>query len=140
MTRNEVITYLEQYGVCCNKILILQEQLDALHDIEQSPKIQQLSDMPKGSLSDRDLSDIMVRIEQLQEKIDDRIVTSIKIQLEIEEYIVRNIDDPIEAAIIRKRYIELKHWSLIAREMKYSVSHAKNVRTKCIKKLKVSTK
>ena len=119
MTNGEKKEYLLRYGVAQQRIRNLREQLRSIREIEESAKIQQLSDMPKGIGKKKDLSDLVVRIEKLQQKIEDAITESLQIRTEIEENILR-IADGDEFAILRMRYIELLKWEKIAVRMKYS--------------------
>jgi hypothetical protein len=138
MTTYEVMDYLNRYRDCCKRIVQLQEQLEGLREVEQSAKIQQLSDMPKGSARDSDLSDVLVKIENLQDKIDDKIVESLSIRLDIESLIV-DLDSPEEADVLRMKYIELKPWKVIASEVNYSIQSAKRYHRSAIEKLQVKT-
>lgn len=119
MENEEKKEYLLQYGKACKRIKNLKEQLISLREVEQSAKIQQLSDMPKGSGRDKDLSDLMVRIEKLREKINDEIMRSARIRTMIEEDILE-IEDADQARVLRMRYIELLQWEEISDRMKYS--------------------
>lgn len=122
MTNEERKQYLLRYGVIRKRIRNLKEQLVSLQQVKKSAKTQQLSDMPKGSSRQKDLSDLMVKIEKLQEKINDEITESLKIKVEIEEGIL-NMEDEDESTVLRMRYIELMDWTRISYEMKYSKRH-----------------
>ena len=122
MTNEERKQYLLRYGVIRKRIRNLKEQLVSLQQVKKSAKTQQLSDMPKGSSRQKDLSDLMVKIEKLQEKINDEITEPLKIKVEIEEGIL-NMEDEDESTVLRMRYIELMDWTRISYEMKYSKRH-----------------
>lgn len=119
MSNDEKKEYLNGYKYACRKILCSKEQLDALVETEQSAKIQQLSDMPKGGGRQSDLSDVLVSIERLQNMIDDKIVESLRIKVDIESKIF-NVEEPDEARLLRLRYIDFKTWEEIACLMHYS--------------------
>lgn len=138
MSNEEKKEYLLRYKVIKKRIRNLKEQLISLRQVEESAKIQQLSDMPKGSSRQKDLSDLMVRIEELQEKINDEIVKSLKIKVGIEESIL-NIKDEDESAVLRMRYIELMDWIRISHEMKYSKRHTLRIHDNALKNLKMAT-
>ncbi len=129
--------YLTGYRKACKKIESLKEQLESLQEIEQSVKSQQLSDMPKGSNRHQDLSDLMVKLEDLQAQIADAITESCKIKLEIEEALWK-LEDPEEARILRFRYIYFMDWEELGGMMGYSPRQAQRIHKDAIKKLKMS--
>ncbi len=129
--------YLTGYRKACKKIESLKEQLESLREIEQSVKSQQLSDMPKGNNRHQDLSDLMVKLEDLQAQIADAIMKSCKIKLEIEEALWK-LKDPEEARVLRFRYIYFAKWEEISKVMCYSRSQIKRIHEKAIKNLKMN--
>lgn len=120
MSIEEKKEYLNSYRNVRKRIINLREQLESLREIERSAKSQQLSDMPKGGGSgQQDLSDLMVKIEELREKISDKIWEANKIRVNIEDTIA-SIQNADEQRVLRMRYIELKGWDEISIEMEYS--------------------
>ena len=111
--------YLNSYKKLCNKIRSLEEQIESLREVEQSAKISKLSDMPRGSNNQQDLSDYIVRLEKLIEELFKLKLEKDKRRLEIEECISK-MEDGLECDILRKRYIELKKWEQICIEIDYS--------------------
>lgn len=77
----------------------------------------QITDMPKNH-KQRDLSDLMPKLERLQNKIGDRIDKSITLRNEIEDSI--SSLEPAERVLMRLRYIEGLTWEQVAVEMHYS--------------------
>jgi len=110
--------YLNSYKKLCNKLKSLEDQLQSLRETEESAKIPSISDMPKAH-NQTDLSDVMVRIEEVYTKIVRLRAVCIKRKLEIEDRIA-DMPDGIEADILRKRYIEFKPWEQICIEIGYS--------------------
>ena len=129
--------YLTGYRKACKKIESLKEQLESLREIEQSIRSQQLSDMPKGSNRHQDLSDLMVKLEDLQAQIADAITESCKIKLEIEEALWK-LEDPEEARVLRFRYIYFMTWEEVSGIMGYGVRQSRRIHDEAIKKLKMS--
>lgn len=127
--------YLAGYRKACKKIESLKEQLESLLEIEQSVRSQQLLDMPKGSNRHQDLSDLMVKLEDLQAQIADAITDSCKIKLEIEEMLWK-LDDPEEARVLRFRYIYFMTWEEISETMNYSNRQIHYIHKNAIKNLK----
>ena len=129
--------YLTGYRKACKKIESLKEQLESLREIERSIKSQQLSDMPKGSNHHQDLSDLMVKLEDLQAQIADAIMDSCKIKLEIEEALWK-LDDPEEARVLRFRYIYFMTGREISSTMSYSPRQIWRLHDNAIKNLKMA--
>lgn len=129
--------YLTGYRRACKKIESLKEQLESLREIERSIKSQQLSDMPKGNHHHQDLSDLMVKLEDLQAQIADAITDSCKIKLEIEEALWK-LDDPEEARVLRFRYIYFMTGREISSTMSYSPRQIWRLHDNAIKNLKMA--
>lgn len=139
MNNKEKKEYLLQYGKACRRIKNLKEQLVSLLEVEQSAKIQQLSDMPKGSSRGKDLSDLMVRIEKLREKINNEIIRSVKIRTIIEEAIFE-IEDADQMEVLRLRYIELLQFKEIIDRMKYSEAQVYKIHGNALTNIKLRVK
>ena len=127
--------YLTGYRKACKKIESLKEQLGSLREIEQSVKSQQLSDMPKGGNRHQDLSDLMVKLEDLQVQIADAIMVSCRIKLEIEGSLWK-LEDPEEARVLRFRYIYFMDWEEISGIMGYSTRQSRRIHDEAIKNFK----
>jgi len=110
--------YLKSYKNLCAKLKSLENQLQSLRELEKSAKVQKLSDMPKGT-KQMDLSDYIVKIEEVYTKIVRLKAESLERRLEIESRIAE-MGNGIEADILRKRYIEFKPWEQICIEIGYS--------------------
>ncbi len=128
--------YLRQYTRSQKRIDNLKEQLLSLKETEQSVRSQQMSDMPKGSSRDKDLSDLMVKIEELNKKIKDEMIRSAKTKIAIEEDIfsLRNED---EARVLRMRYIESRQWEEIENRMKFSRRQVLYIHGRALNNLKI---
>ena len=127
--------YLMNYKKVYKKIESLKEQLDSLREVEQSIRSQQLSDMPKGGNRHQDLSDLMVKLEDLQTQIADAITESCRIKLEIEEALWK-LEDAEEARVLRFRYIYFAKWEEISKTMSYSRKQIQRIHQKAIQNLK----
>ncbi len=128
--------YLHQYIQAKKGIDDLKKQLSSLQEVEMSAKSQQLSDMPRGSSYNGDLSDLMVRIEKLKEKIQKEIKRSIEIRVTIEESIFE-IPNKDEAKLLRMKYIELMGWKEIALKMHFSRTQIYNIHKNALKNIKI---
>ena len=131
MKNEEKKEYLNEYKYACKKLGALQEQLESIREVEQNAKVQTLSDMPKGS-SQRDLSDLLVRIENLEEKIDKAMMKCLEKKLEIEEAL-NCIQDEDEARVLRYRYIRFMKWEEIGKKMDYSIRQVLYIHGRALK-------
>lgn len=118
--------YLWGYRKACKRLAVLEEQLVSIQQVEASAKTQQLSDMPKGGGHQADLSDLMVKIEKIQRKMDATKVEAMRVKVDIELKIAE-MADPDEQMVLRMRYIEGKKWNYISEKMKYSWRQVINI-------------
>lgn len=110
--------YLNSYKEKTEKLRSLEEQLRGLHEIETSAKAQNYSDMPKGN-KQTDLSDFIVRLENLESKVMKQKYECMDIRLNIMNSIC-DMSKGIESTILYKKYIEFKQWEQICIEVGYS--------------------
>lgn len=110
--------YLKSYRNLCKKLESLEEQLQSLREVEQSAKVQSISDMPRGS-KQLDLSDYIVKLDVVFTKIIRTRADCFKRKLEIESRIA-DMPDGIESDILHKRYLEFKPWEQICVDVGYS--------------------
>lgn len=128
--------YLNQYKNIMVKISSLEEQKMSLMESMRYAKSIEYSDMPKGSRKQSDLSDYIVRLDDLIDKIDTRKLECENLRLDIEDKIV-DIECGIESDILRKRYIELKSWETICIEIGYSWKQTHRYHGAALKNLKI---
>ena len=104
--------YLRQFLECKKAALRIEEQIKEIELNEMCPSIQ-YSDMPKGSGSQKDLSDYMAKKEELLQELYraryKRIITYTDIFKRIE--MLKSED---ERAILTERYINGYKWEKIA--------------------------
>ena len=136
MSNEEKKKYLNRYRESGRKIINLQEELQALREVEQSAKIQQLSDMPKGSGRQQDIAVVLIGIEKLQKRVDDEIIKSVNVRVEIENTLL-NVSDAQEAKVLRLRYIELMKWEEICVQMNYSWKQIHRVHKRALENLEI---
>jgi Protein of unknown function (DUF1492). len=73
--------------------------------------------MPKSGRQ-MDLSDYMIKVDEIFTKIVRKRSECLKRKIEIES-IITDLDDGIESMILHKKYIELKSWEQICIEIDY---------------------
>lgn len=111
--------YLNEYKRISLKIISLEEQEATIRAEMESAKNQEISDMPRGGGGKSDLSDYMVRLERIQQKIAQKKAELRLKRLEIEEKII-NIQDGQQSEVIRLRYLELLGWKEIRSKLDVS--------------------
>ncbi len=128
--------YLNRYRQAVRKYNSLQEQEKQLRSQIDGPKAIEYSDMPKAH-KQTDLSDYMVRLERILDRIANEKNEMQKIQLEIEEKII-DVMDGEQSRILYLRYIQFMKWEDICVEMGYSWRQIHNIHSKALNNLKIS--
>ncbi|MFR4030564.1 MAG: hypothetical protein ACLTZA_02875 [Anaerostipes sp.] len=128
--------YLNRYRQAVRKYNSLQEQEKQLRSQMDGPKAIEYSDMPKA-YKQTDLSDYMVRLERILDRIANEKNEMQKIQLEIEEKII-DVMDGEQSRILYLRYIQFMKWEDICVEMGYSWRQIHNIHSKALNDLKIS--
>ena len=127
--------YLKGYRKIYLKIKSLEEQKQSLIESAQSAKAIKYSDMPKGS-KQTDLSDYIIKLEQLYDEIEDKKQELNNLRLDIEGKITR-LEDGIQSDLLRKRYIEFKKWEQICLEINYSWMHTHRIHSEALKNIMI---
>lgn len=130
--------YLKGYQKKTHMIKSLIEQKRGIIEVMESAKAIEYSDMPKGN-KQSDLSDYMVKLENLAERIENTKHEQINLKLGIEEHIMQ-MDDGIDRDVLRKKYIEAKSWETIADELNVSVRHVYRLHGQALISFKCSIK
>lgn len=128
--------YLNRYKNAVRKYNSLQEQEQQLREEMNGPKAIEYTDMPKAHRQS-DLSDYMVRLERILDRIANEKNEMQKIQLEIEEKII-DVMDGEQSRILYLRYIQFMKWEDICVEMGYSWRQVHNIHSKALQDLKIS--
>ena len=76
----------------------------------------ELTGMPHGTGKSNPVEKKVIILTKLKNRLETRIMDAMNEKLKIEEYI-SGIDDVQTRIIFNKRYIELKRWETIAKEM-----------------------
>ena len=125
MFPNENKEYLKSFRKFEIKLQLLKKQKQELRIKIENVKAIKYSDMPKGSGEQSDLSDIIVQLENLEERINELEIIINNRFIKIRDAIV-NMENVGESSIIHKRYIEGKDWDTIATEIGYSWTQTHN--------------
>lgn len=139
MTKNEEKKeYLNGYENKCNKLTALEEQMQSLTESSQSAKAQSISDMPRGN-KQTDLSDIMVRQEELFTKIIVLKGECERYKLDIESRIA-DMKDGTESRLLHKKYVEFKTWETVCVEINFSWRQTHRIHSRALNNFSLPTK
>ncbi|BBF45070.1 hypothetical protein lbkm_3829 [Lachnospiraceae bacterium KM106-2] len=128
--------FLLRYRIATRKIESLEEQRESLIRTMRSAKAVRYSDMPHGN-KQSDLSDYIVKLDEMINAITNTLAVKIQLQLEIEGNIV-NMEDGLECDILRKHYIELKSFEEIAEELQYTYRHIIRMHSSALEHFKIN--
>lgn len=128
--------YFNRYKEANEKYNSLKKQEKFLRMRLYGTKAIVYSDTPRGGRK-TDLSDEMVRLEMILERIEAAKKDMLNACADIESVIV-NIPDEIESSIIHMRYIELLSWEEIADQLGYSRSQVSRIHNKALESLKIA--
>lgn len=111
--------YLSRYREALIKADGIRDSISELRARQEQVGSPAYSDMPKAP-SDGDLADYIARLDARERKLTEQLNLCARIREEIEHTLdVLDKDFPMEAAMLRKRYIAGKTWETIADEMGY---------------------
>lgn len=110
--------FLTRYKKSYLKWLSLCEQEKSIRAEIEGARSPEITDMPRTA-GKADLSDWMVRLEKILEKINAVKKENYGIRAEIEDRII-DMDDGIQSRILWLRYIDFKEWNEICAKIGYS--------------------
>lgn len=117
MEHNEQVKkWLWRYGNAKRDIKRYTEELNELIESQEGASAITYSDMPKGSMSQEDLSDYMIRRQELQQKIWDAKYRRIVVFEEIHDAI-EQLPTVDERDVIFCKYIKEMDWEDIAKRI-----------------------
>ncbi len=114
MTKDE----LKQYIKLEKELKQLEEMLEKLENEIHSPKITRLSDMPKGG-KPVDIEDKIIKLIELRDIYNDKWDKLIDERKRIEQAIEK-LQDPIQRALMRYKYIDGLTWEEVCVKLSYS--------------------
>ena len=130
-----MIKKLERYKDTKEEIEKLKERIIKLENSLISPRISNISDLPRSSshMSEH-LTEDLYKLNELKSKYMSIVYKLCDQQLEIEEMIAEL--EPIERELVRLRYFDELPWWKISNELHYGQRQVFNIHNKIIKKLK----
>lgn len=110
------------------------EQVDALNALV-TKATSTLTDMPKHkSISTSSLEDIVIKIIDLQQEINQDIDSLVDLKREIIQ-VIHEVEDKELQTLLEKRYLNYLTWEQIAVDMKYSIQHIYRLHSRALNKI-----
>lgn len=130
---------LHTYRSLCEELEQIKERLDEMENSQDMVKSVVISDIPKGNNVDRDLiGKLLSRIEEVRKQYNEKL-DKMLCELHYIEMLIDSLEEPTERRLMRKRYIEGKEWSVIAKELFFSQETAWRTHRKILLKLSKMT-
>lgn len=136
LTIEEKKEILKEYKKKIEKIKSLEEQKMSNIETMVSAKAQSYDDMPKGNKK-ADISDCIVQLEELINKIETAKLECLTLKIKIESAIIK-VEDGIESDVLRKKYIQFKPWETICCEIGYEWAQTHRVHSNALKHINLN--
>ncbi|MDD6988756.1 DUF1492 domain-containing protein [Ruminococcus sp.] len=130
MTKEE----LKQYRSIRHEIQSIKDEINELENQIQSVRAVTISDMPKGG-SHTDFTDVIAKIDELKRALHIKMSQALVVQERIEG-VIDKLDNPIEQALLRYRYILGYTWEQVCVKMDYSWMQIHRLHSKSLINLK----
>lgn len=127
---------LKSYKQKKKKLRNLKEQKEELDEKIKSVKAILYSGMPKGSNKKTDLSDCMVKMEELEEEIA-QMENEINCAFLRIEKSIKDLENPDESSLIHSRYINGEKWEEISKKTGYSIVHLHRIKKRALSNIKI---
>ena len=128
--------YLRQYGCALRAERAIEEEIQQVRLDKMFPALVQ-DGMPHGSGGNSDLSDFVVKVDELLADLKKQVEERITLRKEIVQKIER-MEDETEKLVLRMRYIHLKSFEEISIELGYTYRHVIRMHGWALKNFKMS--
>jgi hypothetical protein len=123
MTREELREQIKQklhsYNAVRHECKQIVDQIAQIRATMESPRIQAMDGMPRGSGGGDAMAGIVAELIKLEEKYTDKLHRLNATLAEVED-MIGSLEDPVERRLMRCRYIEGMVWEEVCVEMGYS--------------------
>lgn len=127
MTFEEKKEYLNQYRTAEAEVKYFKRRIEQYKKSKLQAGVQKLSDMPFVSGNGTDLSDYIVKIEEMEGEVISKMIRALSIMNDIINWI-ETLADPREKLVLKYRYIDGKTVAWMAEEMEKSPISEKTVK------------
>ena len=128
--------YLNGYKKACCKLKSLEDQLKAVRESKSSVQGITYDDMPK-STHQSDLSDYMVKVDNLLTKIEKAKIECLNAKLDIENKIA-DMEDGLECDVLRNYYLKGMKWEEVCVAIGYSWRQTHRIHSKALRNLDIT--
>lgn len=128
--------YLRQYECALYTERAIEEEIQQVRLDKMFPALAQ-DGMPHGSGGNSDLSDFMVKVDELLADLKKQVEERIALRREIVQKI-EQMDDETEKLVLRLKYIHLKKFEEISVELGYTYRHVIRIHGWALKNFKMS--
>ena len=118
----EKIQYLERYHEVIMLEKRISDSIDTLHETSMQAKSPKYDGMPHSHDTERDLSDLMVKLDKEFARLFKMQRKAIAVRKEIESSI-NSLEKEKERMVLWLRYIKFYSWERVAVEMNYNYDH-----------------
>lgn len=112
----------------------LKQQAEHLEEDIRSLKAVVIDGMPKGNATNDSIGNLVARVDKLRSdylhKYDMALCELYRI-----ERVIEGLDNETERRLMRKRYIEDKHWEDVCAEINHNWSHTHRIHANILKKI-----
>lgn len=122
--------YLKSYGDAIRAEKAIEDEIKQLRLDKMCPSIV-IDDMPRGVGGHSDLSDYIVKVDELLEVLR----MSMEERIELRREIIRKVEsmsNETEKLVLRLRYIQMKTWEELAAQIGYSWQHVHKIHGKAL--------
>lgn len=131
-----VRVYLEQAYRIDQRINCKIEQVSSLHSLATKAN-STLTDMPGSpNRNIHRMEDIIVKIVDLENEINDDIDKLVDLKAEITK-VIKQVDDLELQSLLEQRYLNFRTWEQIAVDMGYNVRHLYRMHDQALKKVQI---
>ena len=128
MTAKQYLSQLKKIDIQISQLMREKEFLEGqLVNTSIAPKeIQVMSSLPSDPMADR-----VARIVDIDRELDQKVDRLIDLRTTIVEQI-QTLEDALQVQVLYARYVELKKWDAITKELHYSYDHLNKVHRKAL--------
>lgn len=131
MDYKEKVLLLGKYRDALKMVKYYQEEIEQYRATKEQAKSQRITDMPISHGNQSDLSDYIVKLEEMQGKIYSKLIEAERLKTNIMVW-CESLDKVNERLVIQYHYLQGHNLGWIADEMHYSRRTVERIRDKAI--------
>jgi DNA-directed RNA polymerase specialized sigma subunit len=132
--REQIKQKLHSYNGAREECKQIDGQIAQIRTTMESPRIQAMDGMPRGSGGGDAMASIVAELIHLEEKYRDKLHRLHTAMSEVED-LIGSLDDPVERQVLRCRYIDGLIWEEVCVKLNYSWSQTHRIHGGALDKL-----